>query len=149
MVYVNVQCLLILVLDTSPHANKYGNDTSKYEIAPSIYPSDTGELPTIPTQNRLPFVLARAQYNQFFLGSWNMFISLETIGRDILLASLETNICNLFDLTRPVQMVVRKATRGRGSGLHKYSQAVVQSGIGSKFREYFSLILTYSNFNGC
>jgi hypothetical protein len=63
--------------------------------------------------------------------------------------NIETNICNLFDLMRPVQMVVRKATRTRARGLHEYSQAVVRSGIGSKFREYFPFIFTHSNPNGC
>jgi len=62
---------------------------------------------------------------------------------------IETNACNLFDLMRPVQMVVRKATRARAGGLHEYSRVVVQSGIGSKFRKRFTFILTHSNPNGC
>lgn len=132
-----------VTLPTSTRANEYHNDMSDYEIAPLIDPSNPGELPTVPTQNRLPFVPARARYNQFFSGSWNMFNSLETIGHDILLAS-ET-ISKRISATRLilcVQIVVRK---GRAGGLHEYSQTVVRSGIGSKFRECFPLVFTHSN----
>ena len=52
--------------------------------------------------------------------------------------------------TRPVKKVIRKATRARAGGLHKYSgPAVVQGEIGSKSPREYLFIFARFNPNGC